>query len=125
MDLHDVIAKYQDEKKLHHFEGSSGIQNLCKLLGDMGYHDRMNRMGHYGDQPLGNLVDFLEDNPGAMEAIITWIGDQDNEEWKENLKSELPIEGECEECGAPLETFMKDIDGINLEEVHGCPNCDS
>lgn len=32
---------------------------------------------------------------------------------------------ECDDCGRPLVTFMKDADGTNLEEVHGCPDCDS
>jgi hypothetical protein len=31
----------------------------------------------------------------------------------------------CARCGGPLKTFMKDMDGTNLEEVHGCPRCDS
>lgn len=31
----------------------------------------------------------------------------------------------CDRCGGPLKTFMQDTDGTNLEERHGCPNCDS
>lgn len=31
----------------------------------------------------------------------------------------------CDRCGGPLKTFMKDTDGTNLEEVLGCPKCDS
>jgi hypothetical protein len=88
--LNDLIQEWQNEKKAHHFEGSRGVQNLCKLTGAIGYRDRMNRMGYYGDAPLGNLIDFLEDNPGAMEAIVNWIGEQNNDEWKEAIESELP-----------------------------------
>jgi hypothetical protein len=124
MDLHSLIAEYQDEKKMHCHEGSRGVENLCRLVNTMGYQDAMHRGQFAQDGCHGDLIEFLSDNPGAIEAIINWIGDQDQEEWKENILSELPERAECDECGGPLEPFMKE-NGHNLEEVFGCPNCDS
>ena len=31
----------------------------------------------------------------------------------------------CPKCYEPMKNFMKDMDGTNLEQVFGCPNCDS
>lgn len=31
----------------------------------------------------------------------------------------------CEECEAPLKYYKKDLDGTNLEEVYGCPHCET
>lgn len=90
MDMVELIQEYRDEKRMHCMEGSTGVQNLCKLCGALGYEDSMGRMGTYGDARLGNLIDFLEDNSGAIEAIIDWIGERDIPEWKESLESELP-----------------------------------
>jgi hypothetical protein len=117
-----LIEEYRVEKKMHHMEGSTGFENLCRLVRAIGYRDSLHQM-QFRDGCVGDLMVFFEDNPGAIEAIVTWIGEQDNEEWKESLESELP-EKTCEECGATLETFMNDTDGTNLEEVTGCPKCD-
>ena len=40
---------------------------------------------------------FFEDNPGAIEAVINWIGEQNVDEWKESIESELPEKEEVEE----------------------------
>jgi len=87
--LTDLIQEWQDEKKVHHFEGSRGFENLCKLTRAIGYRDPLNQM-QFRDGCVGDLMCFFEDNPGAMEAVINWIGEQDNDEWKESIESELP-----------------------------------
>lgn len=94
--MHELIQEFRDEKKMHCMEGSRGVGNLCNLVRAIGYRDAMNRM-QYGDGCLGDLLMFLEDNSGAIEAIITWIGDQDIQDWKDNLESELP-ECDCPNC---------------------------
>lgn len=123
MELSELISEYRDANKMHCMEGSSGVERLCKLLGAIGYEDRLARCGHYGRANLSNLINFLEDNSGAIEAIIEWVAEQNNEEWREAIESELP-EKTCDECGGSLKSFMKDTDGTNLEEVFGCPKCD-
>ena len=90
MELCELIQEYRDHKRMHCMEGSRGVQNLCKLLGAMGYEDRHARMGTYGDARLGNLIDFLEDNSGAIEAVLEWISEQNIQEWADALESELP-----------------------------------
>lgn len=102
MDMVQLIEEYRDEKKMHCMEGSRGVENLCKLVRAIGYRDSMYRM-QFRDGCIGDLIEFLEDNPGAIESIVTWIGDHDIQEWKENLESELP----------------------EREEECDCPNCDS
>ena len=89
MDLFELIEEYRAHKRMHCMEGSRGIENLCKLVHALGYRDCMNRL-QFQDGCVGDLLDFLEDNSGAIEAIITWIGDQNIKEWKDNLESELP-----------------------------------
>jgi len=50
---------------------------------------------------------FLSDNPGACDAIIEWMGEQNVEEWEYSLESELSMperedEDEDDESG-PLD----------------------
>lgn len=86
--MHELIQEFREEK-MHCMEGSRGVGNLCNLVRAIGYRDAMNRM-QYGNGCIGDLIEFLEDNSGAIEAIVTWIGDQDIQDWRENLESELP-----------------------------------
>ena len=66
-------------------EGESGVRNLARLCRGLGYADPL----HYGmfeGACYGDLIMFLEDNPGAVEAICDWIED--------NYESELNGESE-------------------------------
>jgi len=106
MDMLNLIEEYRDEKKMHCMEGSTGVENLCRLVNTMGYQDAMHRGQFAQDGCHGDLIEFLSDNPGAIEAIINWIADQNSPEWKEALESELPARkvqdcyenGECPDC---------------------------
>lgn len=90
--MHELIEKVCGERGLYGNEGRRGVENLCKLCRILGYKDSM----HFGqfapDGSIGDLVEFLEDNPGCIEAIKEWIGERDVSEWRENLESELPEE---------------------------------
>jgi hypothetical protein len=97
-----LIEEYRDHKRMHCMEGSRGVENLCKLVRALGYRDSMNRM-QFRDGCLGDLLEFLEDNSGAIEAIVTWIGEREIPEWKEAIESELPERGTCPACGEPLQ----------------------
>jgi hypothetical protein len=88
--LSELISKWQDTNRAWHFEGTGGVKSLERLLGAIGYKQG-NYLG-YGHE----IANFLSDNPGAMEAIINWIGEQDSDEWKNNIISELP-ENESED----------------------------
>ena len=44
------------------------------------------------------MRNFFVDNPGAVEAVITWIGSQRNSDWRDNL-SDLVGPDEEDEVG--------------------------
>ena len=91
MDMNELIEKYTDQEKMYHFEGSRGVSNFDKLIGVIGYR---------------NMDEFLEDNPGCIQAMIEWLGDQRNKEWEESLKAEL--------ADVVKESSQKDLPGINV-----------
>ncbi len=103
MDLNDLINDWQNAIRI---EGSRGFENLCRLARAIGYRDPMYQL-QFRDGCVGDLMVFFEDNPGAIEAVINWIAEQDSDEWKEAIESELP---------------SKEPDS---EEPCDCPNCDS
>lgn len=61
------IENWMDATKTYSFEGSRGIRNFTKLVSMLGY---------------SSMDDFLEDNPGCLEAMVTWIGSQNSTDWK-------------------------------------------
>lgn len=84
------------EKKLQTFEGSTGVKNLCKLVRALGYKDPMYFGQFDSNASYGDLIEFLEDNPGACEAIVEFI-EEHEESYRENIESHLPEEEEEEE----------------------------
>jgi hypothetical protein len=117
--LVELIQDWEKENDTGRNEGSTGVENLCKLARTLGYKDSQ-YFGQFKDGCYGDLINFLEDNPGCIEAIKEWIGENGCDEWKEGLESEVS-EKTCEECGEPCKHFM--VDGQH--EVYGCPDCDS
>lgn len=160
MNLRETMERYENQEGINRNEGSTGVKNLCLLLNAMGYKDTMHFGQFHHNGSYGDLINFLEDNSGCIEAIKEWIAEQDIQEWQESLESGLPevirdnfINGECPDCGEEIpdnaksgeecsncghvwvgcfcddcgkekKTFMKP-NGHNLEEVYGCPECDS
>ncbi len=49
------------------------------------------------DASIGDLIEFLQDNPGAIRAVIDWIGEGQVDEWKESLESQLADSEEDED----------------------------
>lgn len=87
----DILNEYLSHNKMFHFEGDTGVERLETLAKDLGYPGHDFRFG----SPLEH---FLSDNPGAQEAILNWIHEQEIQEWKDNLISELPeMEDDSEE----------------------------
>lgn len=93
--LSELIDEFQDQNKLWNTSGSNGVKNLCRLTAALGYVDNMH-FGQFEHGCYGDLILFLEDNPGCIEAIETWIKEQGGDEWKENIESHL-IEKDEEE----------------------------
>lgn len=75
MSLDEIIA----EKKLHRTEGVVGVKNLARICAALGYHDGT-YFGQFENGCYGNLINFLEDNSGAVEAVIEFIREH-QEEW--------------------------------------------
>jgi hypothetical protein len=88
-DRYDVFQKYCDENFCG-TEGERGVRNLETLCETLGYgkgfmHNRA-------------VEEFLSDNPGAIEAVLEFIGTwvERNDEWAEALADECGYEEE--EC---------------------------
>lgn len=71
-DLHDALEQWMENNRAYTWEGTRGVKNLAKLVGELN-HD-------YRDIDM-----FLEDNPGAQQAILEWIMSANVPEWLENL----------------------------------------
>jgi len=74
----DILERYISEHRMHHFEGTTGVRQFEKLVEDMGYTDGQ-FIGRHG------ILNFLADNPGAIQALIEWIEQSNVPEWEENL----------------------------------------
>jgi prephenate dehydrogenase len=76
--MQDKMQQYLDANKMHSFEGSTGVRRMEKIMQEVcGYHPM-----------FGNVMsEFFADNPGAVEAVVEWIGKQSirDGEWAENL----------------------------------------
>lgn len=110
--LDEVVEEYTTFKKMWHFEGDTGMKHLNTLTKDMGYK------GHgfaYGS----SLEAFLSDNPGAQEAIVNWIRDQNIADWKEELESCLPEEEDDEEVVENAAAAIADIKP-DFAAMYGC-----
>jgi len=76
-DLVELVDRYMEEHKLWNMEGPSGVRRFETFL---------TALGGYGHEGFSDtLREFLQDNPGAINAIIEWIGTLHVKEWEENL----------------------------------------
>ena len=80
-----VLSLYIEQENLNRTEGSEGVKNLCQICQSLGYEDKM----YFGQLSngccIGDLIEFLEDNPGAIGAIVEWIGLQKQQEWIDSV----------------------------------------
>lgn len=85
-DMSDLIEKYCDQEKMYHFEGGRGVNNFEKIIRVLGYRQ---------------MDDFLEDNSGCLQAMVEWLGTQNNTEWVEAMQNEIqwPEGGFAEDDG--------------------------
>lgn len=83
----DLVDRYMDQEGLYRIEGRRGVETLCQVTGALGYKDPT----YYGQLTskavIGDLIMFLEDNPGAIEAVLEWVKQQGNSEWRDNLQA--------------------------------------
>ena len=88
-DVNGLLNDYIDQENLR-FEGDRGVRDLEKLVEVLGYDSRF---------AASSIHNFLSDNPGAMEAIINWIGEQNSQDWADSLSDELDIDGDSDYDG--------------------------
>lgn len=81
----ELLEEYKEQEKMYSFEGERGVERLNKICAAIGYKETGFRYG-------SPLEEFLQDNSGAIEAILGWIEENGEgaEEWKENLETYLP-----------------------------------
>jgi len=86
----ELLEEYTDQESIHRYEGNQGLDNLNKICHAIGYR------GH-GFKYGSSLEEFLGDNPGACEAIIEWLGEQEIPQFREELITYLNEPEESEE----------------------------
>lgn len=80
--VYETLERFIEQEKMWSWEMSRGVENLDEVIRAIGYDD---------------VENFLLDNPGAIEALISWIGEQRVEEWSDRLEDRLEEEEEVEE----------------------------
>ena len=88
MNLSDTVNEYIGQENLWKTDGPTGVKNLCKLAHGIGYVDTL-YFGQFEGASYGDLVMFLEDNQGCVEAIFDWIREQGCDEWADTLETQL------------------------------------
>ena len=99
MSMYSTVERFIQQQELHRTEGRRGVENLCKLVQslDTQYKDRQYFGQLNNGTSIGDLILFLEDNSGAVTAIIEWISEQNNNQWKQLLNEQLPEDEEDED----------------------------
>jgi hypothetical protein len=93
------LQQFIDQNKLYQNEGERGVSNLCKIVAGLGYNDPMyfGQLSQGGK--VGDLLEFLQDNPGAITAILEWIEETNVPEWDEALSEQIIEEDDEDEEG--------------------------
>ena len=125
MDIREAVDQFIDENKLHGIEGRRGVENFAKVCRALGYRDFSSYGQLQGGACIGDIFEFLGDNPGCLEVMIEWISSRrPNPEWLDSIKECLTSEplassqypnGVCPDCGEEI-----DPNAVTGEE---CSNC--
>ena len=76
------------------------VEGLCKLANKLGYNDPLRQLINRDGSAVGDLLYFLEDNPGAIEALIDWIYEEsETAQWEVEPEEEDDEEEEEEPEG--------------------------
>ena len=110
-DLGEAIEKFHEQERLNSYEGRRGVMTLARTVRALGYKDPQH-FGSLGNCAcVGDLIEFFEDNSGAIQAVMEWIQTQRSTEWHESVESLLEIdedeeeeeEDDCDPLGPPDE----------------------
>ena len=83
--MQDKMTSYMAQNRMYHFEGERGVNNLEKV---------MKEVCGYGSDWGGTMRNFFSDNPGAIEAVLQWVSEQQSTEWTANLDALIEEEDE-------------------------------
>ena len=64
-----LVDRWLEEHKFYNFEGERGLERLNEFCSALGYDES-------GFQFGSPLEEFLQDNPGAIEALLDWVREQ-------------------------------------------------
>lgn len=78
MYMQELIDKFIEQNNLHSFEGERGVRNFTTVVRAL-------------DPQYTSVDAFLSDNPGAMEALLNWIGNSKSPspEWQLSLENQI------------------------------------
>lgn len=82
MDLSEVLDAAIEHKKFYNFEGSRGVERMAQVFEMLGYSPSSGSRGM-------TIPNFFEDNPGAIEAVLEWVKEQNVTRWKDNVAQVL------------------------------------
>lgn len=102
------LQRYMDQEKMHCMEGRRGLEQLCKLVHALGYKDSQYFGQLSNGTSIGDLMEFFEDNSGAIDAVIEWIGRQKVGDWLEALEDALPDKEEESEDNIEMRLDQED-----------------
>lgn len=74
-DFSETLQKWSDQQNTSPVQSVQGFRNLIETL----------------DEKYRDIEEFLSDNPGCLEAMVTWIEETGEtcDGWKENLEAEI------------------------------------
>lgn len=98
-------------------EGNRGFQDLCVLARSVNGPASVQQLYNNNGTSVSDLIEFLENNPGAIQAIYNWVEEEDHfcdecGELKGESQEDHVCPAMCKDCGEPV-----DEDGV-------CPICD-
>lgn len=90
--IRNNLETYMEQNKLYCLEGRRGVEALCQIAGALGYKDPQYFGQLTSKATIGDLICFLEDNPGAIQVVIDWIGKTRSPEMNEALCEQINFE---------------------------------
>lgn len=82
MEFGEVLDLALDQKGFYYFEGSRGVERMAQVFEMLGYSPTSGSRGM-------TIPNFFEDNPGAIEAVLEWVKEQNFNGWKDNVAQVL------------------------------------
>ena len=85
VDFSTIFKRYIKQENLYQTEGRRGLINLCRVARALGYEDFSESGRVDSTACLGDLAEFLQYNPGAIEAVFEWISNSQRKVWIDNV----------------------------------------